>query len=420
MAAKQIVTTYVTEPPTTTKTGTSTESTVGSVHKINMPDEQISLTAPVSVVSATSLSNPKGGGARGVFQSPSTYVRNLWTQILASSPMDKLFLLVFVIVSVIGIVLIIALNAALHRSIGTTFTCNLTYTWNTTGTIFVPDTLLESPQGIFIKNNIAYISDAADTPIIYSITTTGTTLTATITSAGLSSPQIVYVDQSNNMFVPDYDHACVFKFTTFGNVPTTPVVAGLIDTPGSNLSQLDGPTQLAFDSTETYMFIADSNNNRIIRFLTTATTGDTGVVVASGTDYGINEPYNLYYDSSSDYLYIANAQSGIVIRWKPFALSGTVVAGVAGSSGSSSSLLYGPGGVYYDAATQLLYVADVGNGRIMAYCNNDASGIMIVGTGIPGNGLTQLGAPYTMAFDSSWNLYVLDSSNSRVQQFIRL
>ncbi|CAF1277644.1 unnamed protein product, partial [Rotaria sordida] len=140
----------------------------------------------------------------------------------------------------------------------------------------------------------------------------------------------------------------------------------------------------------------------------------------SGTDYGINEPYNLYYDSSSDYLYIANAQSGIVIRWKPFALSGTVVAGVAGSSGSSSSLLYGPGGVYYDAATQLLYVADVGNGRIMAYCNNDASGIMIVGTGIPGNGLTQLGAPYTMAFDSSWNLYVLDSSNSRVQQFIRL
>jgi hypothetical protein len=59
----------------------------------------------------------------------------------------------------------------------------------------------------------------------------------------------------------------------------------------------------------------------------------------------------------------------------------------------------------------------MGNARIMAYCQNNVTGTRIAGTGIPGAGATQLNYPYDIAFDSSWNLYVVDTTNSRLQKF---
>ncbi len=97
----------------------------------------------------------------------------------------------------------------------------------------------------------------------------------------MSNPQTVYVDQSNNVLVPDFDNACIYKFNSTGGTLVTPIViAGQSDSPGNNLNQLDGPTHVVMDSTETYMFIADSNNDRIMRYLATSTSGNDGVVVA--------------------------------------------------------------------------------------------------------------------------------------------
>jgi DNA-binding beta-propeller fold protein YncE len=96
----------------------------------------------------------------------------------------------------------------------------------------------------------------------------------------MSSPQGIYIDQSNNIYVPDYDNACVYKFTSPGAPATPSVAVGDEGNPGSALNQLDGPMVIVFDSTETYMFVADSSNDRIIRFSTNAAGNSDGVVVA--------------------------------------------------------------------------------------------------------------------------------------------
>ena len=125
-----------------------------------------------------------------------------------------------------------------------------------------------------------YISDAANTPIIYQMSTSGAGFTTLITSATMANPQAIYIDQSNYVFVPDFDNACVYKYNATGT-PNTPVVAaGNESNPGSALNQLDGPLHIAFNAAETYMFVADSNNDRIMRFSTSAPSGSDGVVVA--------------------------------------------------------------------------------------------------------------------------------------------
>lgn len=161
------------------------------------------------------------------------------------------------------------------------YTGNLTYSWSSTGTAFVNDTQLDTPQSIYINSGTIYISDAADTPIIRSISVSGTTVSTFISSTSLANPQAIYIDQSNDVYIPDYDNACVYKFTTTGSLVTpTSVAAGDDGNPGSELNQLNGPMHIAFDAAETYMFVADSNNNRIIRFSTTASPNSDGVVVA--------------------------------------------------------------------------------------------------------------------------------------------
>ncbi|CAF1407562.1 unnamed protein product, partial [Didymodactylos carnosus] len=266
-----------------------------------------------------------------------------------------------------------------------------------------------TPTGLYIRNDVLYISDAADNPQVYSMATSATVKSSYIPSMTQNvAPQSVYIDQLGNVYVPDSLTACVIKFDSTLTVAGSIVAVGNINAPGADLSSLDGPNHLTFDSAETYMYIADTNNNRIIRFPSTAVSGNNGTVVAGATSGDLNLPYGVYYDSSADYLYIANAQANTILKWKPFASSGTVIAGVSGIAGSSSTLLFLPSSVYFDSQSGLLYVNDAGNARIMVYCQSSQTGTMIAGTGKTGNSATELNFPYEIAFDSSSNLYVLD------------
>ncbi|CAF2925663.1 unnamed protein product [Rotaria sp. Silwood2] len=236
------------------------------------------------------------------------------------------------------------------------------------------------------------------------------------TSATLGSPQSVYVDSSNNIYVPDFDNACIFKIPA--GTQTVTAIIGYSGSPGSSLTTLDGPSSISLDST--YIYVADTNNLRIIRFSISAAQGDAGVVVADGSDGLMSAPYGVYYDSTSNYLYIADGGLHVILRWKPLATSGSVVAGVSGTSGAGSNFLSSPLGVYYDSTNKLMFVNDAGNSRIMVYCQNNSTGTVIAGTGKAGSTSTQLSFPYGFALDSSKNLYVADNGNQRIQLFARI
>ncbi|CAF4023957.1 unnamed protein product [Adineta steineri] len=138
-------------------------------------------------------------------------------------------------------------------------------------------------------------------------------------SIKLNSPQDVYIDQYGNMYVLDTNNHRVQKFingTTHGET-----IAGVTESGGCSLKQLYYPRGFAFDPTDTFMYIADRSCERVIRFLTNSTSGTDGVIVAGtgiadNTNKALNGPYSIRYLSSiNNDLLIVNWDGHSVIRW---------------------------------------------------------------------------------------------------------
>ncbi len=134
------------------------------------------------------------------------------------------------------------------------------------------------------------------------------------------------------------------------------------------------------------------------------------------TTYQLSAPAGLYYDEVNQNLYISNTNSGTVMRWQVGASNGTIVAGLAGNSGSNSSQLNFPSGITLDQWHNI-YVNDRANTRIQLFCNGNSTGITIAGSGSGGASFTYA---YDVKLDSQLNLYVVDDNANRVIKFLKL
>ncbi|CAF3631381.1 unnamed protein product [Adineta steineri] len=157
------------------------------------------------------------------------------------------------------------------------------------------------------------------------------------------------------------------------------------------------------------MYIADDGNNRVMRYPMSSTTGTNGTIVAGGAGAGntntqLNNPWGLYYlPTISNYLYITNAAGHSVMRWIPGASSGEFIAGTPGVSGSNATTLNTPLGIKLDSYLNM-FVVDYLNNRVQMFCQNNQTGVTIVGNGTAGSSAIQLNGPRGLAFDSSMNL----------------
>jgi hypothetical protein len=104
------------------------------------------------------------------------------------------------------------------------------------------------------------------------------------------------------------------------------------------------------------------------------------------------------------------------MKWRVGDLNGTVIAGVAGSPGSTSTQLLYPYGITLDQWKNL-YVADVGNNRIQLFCSGNSTGITIARAGTGG---TNLASVFDVKLDSQLNLYVSDFQGDVVIKFAKL
>jgi hypothetical protein len=150
----------------------------------------------------------------------------------------------------------------------------------------------------------------------------------------------------------------------------------------------------------------------------------SGTVVAGGNGPGtgstqLNYPYDLTWDSATNSFIIVNYGAHTVVRWVLGASSWTLLAGVSGTSGSTSTLLSSPLSVVLDPYSNM-YVADTNNHRIQFFLAGQSNGTTIAGvTGSSGTSATRLYIPYWAILDSQLNLYVADTFNNRVQKFSR-
>jgi len=237
------------------------------------------------------------------------------------------------------------------------------------------------------------------------------------TLSSLKEPCEVILDQNNNLYVADTENHRVVLWLV--NATAGTIVAGT-GTAGALLDELNRPHGLALDSSTGTLYIADYNNNRVMKYLSGATSG---TVVAGGNGKGLSStqlsgPLGISLDSTTNSIIIAQNDAHNVVRWSIGASSWILIAGSTnGTSGNVSNLLCNPTYVKLDSMYNM-YVGDRCNHRIVHIPYAQTTYTTIAGvTGTRGNSSVLLINPSVAIIDSQFNIYVADNDNQRIQKF---
>ncbi|CAF0867996.1 unnamed protein product [Adineta steineri] len=168
------------------------------------------------------------------------------------------------------------------------------------------------------------------------------------------------------------------------------------------------------------LYVVDFNNNRIQKWLINESNGTTIAGLSNGTagasSIALTLPVSVMLDSN-DNMYFTDRDNHRVVYWANGASSGTTIAGILGTSGSTNNTFNRPCGIARDSSTGTLYIADNYNHRIMKYLVNASSGSVAAGGNGAGTGNTQLYYPYGFAFDSSSNSLLI--ANYQTHNIVR-
>jgi DNA-binding beta-propeller fold protein YncE len=136
-----------------------------------------------------------------------------------------------------------------------------------------------------------------------------------------------------------------------------------------------------------------------------------GLVDCSGSQTSrLLHPRGIFVDDDLN-LYVADSHNHRIQMFSPERALGTTVAGT-GAPGTIS--LNQPSDVKLDA-DGYLFIVDSENHRIVG--SGPGGFRCIVGCGSGGSGIEQLDNPSSLSFDSYGNLFVLDRDNHRLQKF---
>ena len=170
------------------------------------------------------------------------------------------------------------------------------------------------------------------------------------------------------------------------------------------------PSDVFYDSASEYLYIADTYNNRIVK---TKINGDGWTVLdLTGLSLG---PWGIYYDSASEYIYftdqsiVAEGYSAGIVKTK---IDGTGWVAYTGPTSSEFSINANGGGIWYDSASEYIYVANGANDNVVK-TKIDGTGFATYGTG--GSGVGQFNKVQDVQYDSSTEyLHIVDDTNHRI------
>jgi len=204
-------------------------------------------------------------------------------------------------------------------------------------------------------------------------------------------------DNKGNLYVADTNANRIRKIALGSGMITT--VAGLgtsgtADNVDAQSAQFNAPRGLAFDSTGSFMYIADSGNNRIRKWnlASCSTTDANGFPITPPTGCNL----------------VTTVAGG-----------GSPKTGVGDGGAGLSATLNFPSSVWFDAAGNL-YIADQNNGRIRildptGQINTVAGASQSRGDGGPATFAT-FNNPRGLAADSAGNVYVSDTNNQKIRK----
>jgi uncharacterized protein (TIGR03437 family) len=253
-------------------------------------------------------------------------------------------------------------------------------------------------------------------------------------SSQLDQPGQVFLTGSGSIYIADSLNYRV-RLLSGGNLSTiagngTPGYGG--DAAAATAAFLNNPQAVVVDSSGN-IYIADTGNN-VIRKVTSGGTittyaGNQGFGAGHGGDGGpatnatLCGPLGLAIDSANN-LYIADPSgsqcSGSGLIRKVTASTGAITT-VVGSSAPTLGLLQHPTAIALDAAGNM-YIADSSASKIFKFTASTGKLSTFAGTnfGFSGDGnqaaFAQLGDPQGVAIDAAGNVYIADSVNNRIRK----
>ena len=237
------------------------------------------------------------------------------------------------------------------------------------------------------------------------------------------SPVALTFDASGNLYVSDQNNARIKKYAK-GSVAGFNGVTVAGGVAGSLPNQLDAPGDICFDAAGN-LYVADAYNSRILKFAPGSDSTTNGVVVAGGNGSGSNSnqltmPSGVFVDATGT-LFVADLENNRVLKFPAGSTSatpGTIVAGT-GVPGNAANQLWYPHNIFVDRAGSL-YVSDNNNHRVQKFpagSTNGTNAVTIAGGNGSGSGANQLNGPQGLFVDNSGNVFIADYGNNRVQMF---
>ena len=184
-------------------------------------------------------------------------------------------------------------------------------------------------------------------------------------------------------------------------------------TDGDGRHQLNGPRGLFVDESDT-VYIADHWNHRVVAWKVGAKTGD---VVAGGRGEGdrldqLNSPTDVIVDPETDTLLICDSKNRRVVRWPRHHSLSPYRGQIVVDNIDCWGLAMDKHGSFY--------VSDTKKHEVRRYeKNNPQKGMSVAGGHGRGEGLNQLNWPTYLSVDAQSTLYVSDSYNHRVMQWMK-
>lgn len=261
----------------------------------------------------------------------------------------------------------------------------------------------------------------------------------------LAAPHSLTFDSSGNMWVADSASNRIVRFSPpFSSSMNTTTAIGQPDLFTSNYSVTQGsfhdPVSVAFDSAGN-MWVADYVNSRVLEFQPPFSTAMQASIVIGHSTFTNSSysytgasrlagPTGVAFDSSGN-LWVSDLAR--IMEFRPPFSNGMAASLVIGQtdfntykSGTTSALLSRPSSIAFDASGNL-WAADTRNNRTLEFSPPFSDGMaasVVLGqtsfTATQGCSASQrsMCSPVGVAFDSFGNLWVTDSLENRVLEFV--
>lgn len=238
-----------------------------------------------------------------------------------------------------------------------------------------------------------------------------TTVTTGVTAGKMNSPNGVWVDSSDNLWVADSGNNRVLKFATISNKSSSANADSVIGqanfttgTAGAGNTGLQSPNSVHVSSNGT-LYVSCANAHRVMAFNNAAGLGtnppasfvfgqpDFSTTSSGLTDSKFNNPIGCFV-TPDDSLWVTDTSNNRLLRFSSISTkaNGAAADGVIGqadfvtsTSGVSSQAFSFPRGTPFVDATGSLWIADGFNNRVLRFAPDTKKPTLVVTSNVPGS-----------------------------------